>query len=189
MIQDDTTSDRTLLNDQLDTLESCPSSPESASSMRSKKSSKSCDNKKSLKCKKKNQDAGNSSTYIIDPPTQAEDYDDERIVEIVQYEFDEIVTEKIWCDKSTAPSPTHSIVSLESYGSNWARERELENTNENLQEKLKDTEERLQSLKIQFDSMSQAHRVLRESHLQLQEETDKLKIDHQILNECGNVLR
>ena len=99
-------------------------------------------------------------------------------------EFEE---EKVLCDKSTAPSPTHSMVSSASFS--WARERELENTNENLQEKVKDTEERFNSLKIHYESLSKSHRVLRENHAQLQEETEKLKIDFQILNECANVLR
>lgn len=157
--------------------------------MKSKKSTKSSGSKKSLKCKKlakkENEEISN------DPPQNVEDFINEKdSEEIVQYEFDEFINEKILCDKSTAPSPTHSIVSsAASFNSNWARERELENTNENLHEKLKDTEERLQSLRIQYDSISQAHRVLRESHLQLQEESDKLKIDHQILTECANVLR
>lgn len=97
------------------------------------------------------------------------------------------VDELVLCDKSTAPSPTHSMVSSASFS--WARERELENTNENLHEKLKDTEERFNSLRIQYDSLSQVHRVLRDNHVQLQEETDKLKIDFQILNECVSVLR
>lgn len=131
--------------------------------MKSKKSSKSSGSKKSLKKKKE---------IVVD---------DENFPEI---EFEE---EKILCDKSTAPSPTHSMVSSTSFS--WARERELENTNENLQEKVKDTEERFNSLRIQYESLSQVHRVLRESHVQLQEETDKLKIDFQILNECANVLR
>lgn len=104
--------------------------------------------------------------------------------------FDFNLTQKILCDKSTAPSPTHSIdSSVTSMSSNWARERELESTNEELQEKIKDTEERLQSLRIQYDSLSQIHRVLRENHTRLQEESDKLKIDYQILDECANVLR
>jgi hypothetical protein len=152
--------------------------------MKSKKSSKSSGSRKSLKCKK------NLPRDDEDPPQKVDDFASEPVFEeIVQFEFDEFITEKILCDKSTAPSPTHSIISSSSYNSNWARERELENTNENLHEKLKDTEERLQSLRIQYDSISHAHRALRENHLHLQEETDKLKIDHQILNECANVLR
>lgn len=161
--------------------------------MKSKKSSRSSSSKKSLKCKKtiaKRDEEVEDIVFISDPPPNVDEYVHQNVVEeIVQFEFDEYITAKILCDKSTAPSPTHSIVSSSSFSSNWARERELESTNENLHEKLKDTEERLQSLRIQYDSISQAHRVLRESHLQLQEETDKLKIDHQIINECANVLR
>jgi hypothetical protein len=134
--------------------------------MKSKKSSKSGGSKKSFKKKK------------------------EKPVEIAQdevYPEIEFEEEKILCDKSTAPSPTHSMVSSASFS--WARERELETTNEDLQEKVKDTEERFNSLRIQYESLSQVHRVLRDSHVHLQEETDKLKIDFQILNECANVLR
>lgn len=98
-----------------------------------------------------------------------------------QFEFDEFVKEKLLCEQLRSNSPTHSVVS--SYSNNWSKE--LENTNE----KLLDTEERFQSLKIQYDSLSQVHRVLRDNHLHLQEETEKLKIDHQILTECANVLR
>ena len=99
-----------------------------------------------------------------------------------QFEFDEFVKEKLLCEQLRANSPTHSVVSSYS-NTNWSKE--LENTNE----KLLDTEERFQSLKIQYDSLSQVHRVLRDDHLHLQEETEKLKIDHQILTECANVLR
>lgn len=177
--QDDT-SDRTLLNDQLDScFDSCPSESESVSSMRSKsKSSKSSGSRKSGLKKKK--DSSTSDVPEIAP--------DEPLGDLaVDYEYFE---EKILCDKSTAPSPTHSMVSMHSSASfSWQRERELENTNENLHEKLKDTEERYNSLKIQHESLSQIHRVLRDSHAQLQEETEKLKIDFQILTECANVLR
>lgn len=135
--------------------------------MKSKKSSKSSGSKKSLKKKKA--------------------IESELVDETPQNLIEDIYDEKILCDKSTAPSPTHSMVSSSSFS--WARERELESTNENLHEKLKDTEERYNSLKIQHESLSQVHRVLRDSHVQLQEETEKLKIDFQILNECANVLR
>lgn len=130
--------------------------------MKSKKSSKSGGSKKTLKSKKEKS---------VDVKVDENYFDDGKIL----------------CDKSTAPSPTHSMVSSASFS--WARERELENTNENLQEKVKDTEERFNSLKIQYESLSQAHRVLRENHTTLQEETDKLKLDFQIINECANVLR
>lgn len=187
--------------------------------MKSKKSSKSSGSKKSLRkkvlTKEKEQDAEsirvelNSNVHTIVPEHVNNDnnetynnynnsndddfgYDEERSPTINEFsEFESFVIEngKILCDKSTAHSPTHSVVSSSSYNSNWARERELENTNENLHEKLKDSEERLQSLRIQYDSLSQVHRVLRDNHMQLQEETDKLKIDFQILTECANVLR
>lgn len=143
--------------------------------MKSKKSSKSSGSKKLLKNKKEKTSEIVQAHIVFDyEPEQLpiDDFEDET---------------KILCDKSTAPSPTHSMASSTSFS--WARERELENTNENLQEKLKDTEERFNSLRIQYESLSQVHRVLRDNHVQLQEETDKLKIDFQILNECANVLR
>lgn len=149
--------------------------------MKSKKSSKSSgSSKKSLKKKKTKQVEENQQQVIQD--------------DVIEPEEENYYDEKILCDKSTAPSPTHSIANsmhsmVSSASFSWARERELENTNENLHEKLKDNEERYNSLKIQHESLSQVHRVLRESHVQLQEETDKLKIDFQILNECASVLR
>lgn len=140
--------------------------------MKSKKSSKSSGSKKSLKKKKSIEQAFIQDEIVVAPPQDFnEDYYDEKIL----------------CDKSTAPSPTHSMVSSSSFS--WQRERELENTNENLHEKLMDTEERYNSLRIQHESLSQVHRTLRESHLQLQEETEKLKIDFQILNDISNTLR
>jgi hypothetical protein len=184
-LQDDT-SDRTLLNDQLDTLDSCPSSPDTVSSMKSKKSSKSSGSKKSVKSKKKVlEDIEIPKIESPERIIESEAFITEQNNDDVQFEFDEFIVEKVLCDKSTAPSPTHSIVSSSSFASNWEREREFENTNE----KLKDAEERLQSLRIQYDSLSTVHRALRENYLQMQEETDKLKIDHQILTECANVLR
>lgn len=169
-------SERTLQNSQLDSFDSCPSSPDTVSSMKSKKSSKSSGSKKSIK--KKSLD--NIEAFELpsrSPEIQSEKDNDEK------FDFHE----KILCDKSTAPSPTHSMSSSVSFS--WARERELENTNEQLNEHMKDTEERFQSLKIQYESLSQTHRVIRENHMQLQDETDKLKIDFQLLTECANVIR
>lgn len=159
--------------------------------MKSKKSSKSSGSKKSVKSKKEVAQKTSEEIEIskIESPKriiESEDFIIEQNNDVdVQFEFDEFVVEKVLCDKSTAPSPTHSVISSSSFASNWEREREFENTNE----KLKDTEERLQSLRIQYDSLSTVHRALRENYLQMQEETDKLKIDHQILTECANVLR
>ena len=143
--------------------------------MKSKKSSKSSGSKNCLKKKKE-------KILALELEVEEIPFDEPPQNLIVEF-YDE----KILCDKATAPSPTHSMVSSSSFS--WVRERELENTNENLLEKLKDTEERYNSLRIQHESLSQVHRVLRESHVQLQEETEKLKIDFQILNECANVLR
>lgn len=95
-----------------------------------------------------------------------------------------LVREKIFCDKSTAPSPTRTAPE-----SGWAKERELEESITELEEKLKDTEERYESLKIQYDTLSQVHRALRDNHGTIQEESDKLKLDVQHLTECANVLR
>lgn len=151
-----------------------------SSSTRSRKNSKS----KSPKKAKEEEKQLDEENHPIIPPQSIETSPIENNV------FDFNLNQKILCDKSTAPSPTLSVISsATSMSSNWQRERELENTNEDLQEKIKDTEERLQSLRIQYDSLSQIHRVLRENHLRLQEESDKLKLDYQILDECANVLR
>ncbi|XP_055551590.1 centrosomal protein of 162 kDa [Wyeomyia smithii] len=100
-----------------------------------------------------------------------------------------LAREKTFCDKSTAPSPTHTGPIANSDSFSWAKERELESSISELQEQLKDTEERYESLKIQYDTLSQVHRTLRENHGVIQEESDKLKLDFQHLTECANVLR
>lgn len=71
----------------------------------------------------------------------------------------------------------------------WSRERALEQQIENLRETLKDTEERLQSLRLQYDNVSQMHRTLRDTNNHMHEEMDRLKIDAQHLRECANILR
>lgn len=86
-------------------------------------------------------------------------------------------------------SPTPSNVMSASNSLSWTRERSLEQQIESLQEKLKDTEERLQSLRIQYDTVSQMHRALRDTNHQIQEEMDRLKIDAQRVNECAKALR
>lgn len=86
-----------------------------------------------------------------------------------------------------SPSPTPSLTPSNSFS--WTRERALEQKIESLQEKLKDTEERLQSLRLQHDTMSHAQRALRDTNHQLQDQSERLKIDVQHLNECANFLR
>ncbi|XP_058835865.1 centrosomal protein of 162 kDa [Topomyia yanbarensis] len=100
-----------------------------------------------------------------------------------------ITRQKTFCDKSTAPSPTHSATPIIDDSYSWTKERELESSISELQEKLKDTKERYESLKIQYDTLSQVHRALRENHGTVQEENDKLKLEVQHLTECANVLR
>lgn len=155
--------------------------------MKSKKSSKSSGSKNVLKKKKKSpQMSEEQSVPIAVEITQISPEIEKLTIEDFEPDDDD-ATEKILCDKSTAPSPTHSMISSASFS--WARERELESTNENLHEKLKDMEERFHSLRIQYESLSQVHRVLRENHIAVQEESDKLKLDFQILTECSSVLR
>ncbi|XP_067641881.1 uncharacterized protein [Eurosta solidaginis] len=101
---------------------------------------------------------------------------------------------KTYCDKSVNSSPKRMISARTSpiepfAAASVGREHALKHEIEQLQEKLKDTEERLQSLRIQHDSLSQLHRDLRESNTKLQEESDILKLDLQHLNECANILR
>lgn len=100
-----------------------------------------------------------------------------------------------FCDKSVNSSPVHMVSTLTSpidtHNSlaSITREHALKQEIEQLQERLKDTEERLESFRIQHDTVSQLHRKLRESNTQLQEESEMLKLDVQHLNECANVLR
>ncbi|XP_018787584.1 PREDICTED: uncharacterized protein LOC108968179 [Bactrocera latifrons] len=100
---------------------------------------------------------------------------------------------KTYCDKSVNSSPKRMVSALtspiEPFAANVGREHALKHEIEQLQEKLKDTEERLKSLRIQHDSLSQLHRDLREGNTKLQEESEMLKLDVQHLNECANILR
>lgn len=92
---------------------------------------------------------------------------------------------------ATLHSPTLPLVTSISASNSfsWTRERVLEQHIEHLREKLMDTEERLQSLRMQYDNLSQVHRTLRDSNHQLHDEMDRLKIDAQHLHECANILR
>lgn len=93
--------------------------------------------------------------------------------------------------KSTSPlnSPTHSSPFPMSHSMSFSRERSLEVDIERLQETLKDTEERLHSLRIQHDTLVQTHRELRDVNANYIDEADRLKRDVQQLNECAAVLR
>lgn len=92
---------------------------------------------------------------------------------------------------ATLHSPTiPRVTSISASNSfSWSRERVLEQQIEILREKLMDTEERLQSLRMQYDNLSQVHRTLRDSNHHLNDEMDRLKIDAQHLHECANILR
>lgn len=92
---------------------------------------------------------------------------------------------------ATLVSPTTPLVTAMSASSSfsWTRERALEQQIDNLRETLKDTEERLHSLRLQYDSVSQMHRLMRDKNHKMQEEMDRLKIDAQHLHECANILR
>ncbi|XP_061392770.1 centrosomal protein of 162 kDa-like, partial [Musca vetustissima] len=105
-------------------------------------------------------------------------------------------TTRSYCDKSVNSSPVRVVSTLTSpiaetvpQQPTLSREHALKLEIEQLQERLKDTEERLESFRIQHDTVSQLHRKLRESNTQLQEESEMLKLDVQHLNECANVLR
>lgn len=96
-----------------------------------------------------------------------------------------------FCDKSTNSSPKRVVSALTSPIEHISvtREHALQYEIGQLQETLKDTEERLQSLRIQHDSLTHIHRDVRENQNQLQEESELLKLDVQHLNECANILR
>lgn len=89
----------------------------------------------------------------------------------------------------STPMTPMSMSMTASSSFSWTRERALEQQIENLRETLKDTEERLQSLRLQYDNVSQMHRTLRDTNNHMHEEMDRLKIDAQHLRECANILR
>lgn len=92
---------------------------------------------------------------------------------------------------ATLVSPTTPIITAMSTSStfSWSRERALEQQIETLQETLKDTEERLHSLRLQYDNVSYSNRTMRDKNHQMQDEMERLKIDAQHLHECANMLR
>ncbi|EDW82390.2 uncharacterized protein Dwil_GK25152 [Drosophila willistoni] len=102
-----------------------------------------------------------------------------------------------YCEKAVGSSPKHLVSTLSSpiesmmscSAANVSREHALKHEIEQLQEQLKDTEERLASIRLQSDSLSQTQRSLREHNSRLQEESEMLKLDVQHLNECAGVLR
>ena len=150
--------------------------------MKSKKSLKNSSTKKSTIFKKKSTVEQNKENKKLEDSLQ---------LASLKNEIHELPS-KIYCDKSTAPSPTHSMMSVSMSSSTsmtWVKEHELQKSIDDLEEKLKDSEERFESTKLQHQSLATVHRVLRESHTQLQEDFDKLKIDVQHLNECANLLR
>lgn len=102
-----------------------------------------------------------------------------------------IAIKPTFCDKSTNSSPKRMVSALTSPIEHISvtREHALQYEIGQLQETLKDTEERLKSLRIQHDSLTHIHRDVRENQCQLQEESELLKLDVQHLNECANILR
>ncbi|XP_059617143.1 centrosomal protein of 162 kDa isoform X2 [Phlebotomus argentipes] len=99
-----------------------------------------------------------------------------------------IGTDIQFLDKFTTPSPTRSLTPVNE--ERWPpRQRALEDEIVTLQERLKDTEERFQSLRLQHDTVSSHQRTLRESQSAMQEETERLKLEVQHLTECASVLR
>ncbi|XP_017048185.1 uncharacterized protein LOC108092862 isoform X2 [Drosophila ficusphila] len=98
-----------------------------------------------------------------------------------------------YSEKAVGSSPKHMVSTLsspiEQIACSVSREHALKLEIEQLQERLKDTEERLASVRLQSESLSQTQRALREHNGRLQEESEMLKLDVQHLNECANVLR
>ncbi|ALC48899.1 CG42699 [Drosophila busckii] len=98
-------------------------------------------------------------------------------------------------DKAVGSSPKHLVHTLSSpieplaAACNVSREHALKTEIEQLQEQLKDTEERLASVQLQSESLSQTQRALREHNSRLQEESEMLKLDVQHLKECAGMLR
>ncbi|XP_039499916.1 centrosomal protein of 162 kDa [Drosophila santomea] len=98
-----------------------------------------------------------------------------------------------YSEKAVGSSPKRMVSTLtspiEQIACSVSREHALKLEIEQLQERLKDTEERLASVRLQSDSLSQTQRALREHNSRLQEESEMLKLDVQHLNECANALR
>ncbi|XP_070135366.1 centrosomal protein of 162 kDa isoform X2 [Drosophila bipectinata] len=98
-----------------------------------------------------------------------------------------------YSEKAVGSSPKHLVSTLtspiEQIACSVSREHALKLEIEQLQERLKDTEERLASVRLQSDSLSQTQRALRDHNGRLQEESEMLKLDVQHLNECAGVLR
>lgn len=99
-----------------------------------------------------------------------------------------------YSEKAVGSSPKHLVSTLSSpieplLACSVSREHALKHEIEQLQERLKDTEERLASVRLQNGSLSQTQRALREQNGRLQEESEILKLDVQHLHECAGVLR
>ncbi|XP_030569350.1 centrosomal protein of 162 kDa [Drosophila novamexicana] len=104
-----------------------------------------------------------------------------------------IVPMASYSEKAVGSSPKHLVSTLsspiEQIACSVSREHALKNEIDQLQEQLKDTEERLASVRLQSESLSQTQRALREHNGRLQEESEMLKLDVQHLHECAGVLR
>ncbi|EDV91814.1 GH24394 [Drosophila grimshawi] len=98
-----------------------------------------------------------------------------------------------YSEKGVGHSPKHLVSTLsspiEQIACSVSREHVLKLEIEQLQEQLKDTEERLASVRLQSESLSQTQRALRDHNGRLQEESEMLKLDVQHLHECAGVLR
>lgn len=99
-----------------------------------------------------------------------------------------------YSEKAVGSSPKHLVHTLTSpieqiVACSVSREHVLKQEIEKLQEQLKDTEERLASVRLQSESLSQTQRALRDHNGRLQEESEMLKLDVQHLHECAGVLR
>lgn len=98
---------------------------------------------------------------------------------------------KQFSDKQTSPCHVAALAVATSMSSSfsYSRERNLENEIEQLQETLKDTEERLHGLRLQHDTLSAEHRIARDHQQQYADEKERLQLEVQHLSECANVLR
>lgn len=101
------------------------------------------------------------------------------------------IYKKIFVDKSTLTSemaPQGECAVSDSTAS-ISRERALERAVEELRETLKDTEERLHSLRLQHDTIAAAHRELRDTHAQEHDEAERMRRDCAQLHESAAALR
>uniref|UniRef100_A0A182Q2R5 Centrosomal protein of 162 kDa n=1 Tax=Anopheles farauti TaxID=69004 RepID=A0A182Q2R5_9DIPT len=89
------------------------------------------------------------------------------------------------CDRSTQPSPTLEEAAADS----WAKDRHLRTRILEIQDRLKDTEERYKSAKMLLDGRSAAYRNMHELYSAIQQENDKLQFDIRNITKGADLIK